>query len=77
MNEPKADEPKEEHLISLILKNGQKIDFSRTENKEVRVCRGDHCVTLPKASGQVTLDFLVLLEPFGKFEEEEAEDGTV
>jgi len=59
-----------EHLISLTLEDGRKIDFSRTANKEVLVCHKDHCVILPKASGQVTLDFLSLLEPLGKFEEE-------
>ncbi len=59
-----------EHLISLILKDGSKMDFSRTANQEVRACHDGHCVTLPKASGQLTLDFLALLEPFGKVEEE-------
>jgi len=62
-----------EHLISIMLKDGTKIDFSRTEDKEVRACRDGHCVVLPKASGQVTLDFLALLEPLGKLEEAEEE----
>ena len=59
-----------EHLIRLKLEDGTAIDFRRTENNEVHVCRGDHCVILPKASGQVTLDLFALLEPFGKIEEE-------
>ena len=58
-----------EHLISLKLEDGTRIDFSRADN-EIRVCHDDHCVILPKASGQVTLDFIALLEPFGKIEEE-------
>ena len=76
MSEEPVNEPGPmEHLVSLILEDGSKIDFSRTDNKEIRVCHGDHCVVLPKASGQVTLDFLALLEPFGKFGEE-SEDGA-
>jgi len=59
-----------EHLISLKLEDGTQIDFSRADNGEIRVCHDDHCVILPKASGQVTLDFIALLEPFGKIEKE-------
>lgn len=57
-----------EHLVSIILADGAKIVFSRTANKEVRVCKEGHCVVLPKASGQLTLDFLALLD--GQLEEE-------
>ena len=60
-----------EHLISLTLEDGTRINFSRADNGEVQICHKDHCVILPKASGQVTLDFLALLEPFGKIEEPE------
>ncbi len=73
MSEPEATEELE-HLISIMLKDGTKIDFSRTEAKEVRACRDGHCVVLPHASGQVTLDFLALLEPLGKLEEETKEE---
>ena len=64
-----------EHLISLTLEDGTRINFSRADNGEVQICHNDHCVILPKASGQVTLDFLALLEPFGEIEEiEEIEE---
>ena len=59
-----------EHLIRLKLEDGTFIDFRRTENKEVHVCHGEHCVILPHGTGQQTLDLLALLEPFGKIEEE-------
>lgn len=59
-----------EHLIKLKLKDGTTIEFRRTKNNEVHICRGDHCVILPRASGQVTLDLFALLEPFGEIEEE-------
>lgn len=59
-----------EYLVRLRLKDGSAIDFHRTENKNVRICHKDHCVILPGASGQVTLDLLALLEPFGEIEEE-------
>lgn len=59
-----------EHLIRLKLEDGTFLDFHRTENNEVHVCHGDHCVIFPKASGQLTLDLFALLEPFGKIEEE-------
>ena len=62
-----------EHLIRLKLEDGTSIDFRRTEDKEVQVWHGDHCVKLPRATGQQTLDLLSLLEPFGKVEES---DGT-
>ncbi len=58
-----------EHLIRLKLEDGSAIDFRRTENNEVHVCRDGHCVILPKASGQVTMDLFALLESFGKIEE--------
>ncbi|GAI27655.1 unnamed protein product, partial [marine sediment metagenome] len=51
-----------EHLIKLKLKDGTFIDFRRTENNEVHICHNEHCVILPKASGQVTLDLFALLE---------------
>jgi len=59
-----------EHLISLKLEDGSSIIFRRTENNEVHICHGDHCVILPKASGRVTLDLFALLEPFGEIQEE-------
>lgn len=58
-----------EHLIRLKLEDGTSIDFLRTENNEVQICHGDHCVFLPKATGQQTLDLFALLEQFGKIEE--------
>jgi len=58
-----------EHLIRLKLEDGTAIDFHRTEDKEIQVWHGDHCVKLPRATGQQTLDLLALLEPFGKIEE--------
>ena len=61
--------PRPEHLISLKLEDGTSIDFRRTEDKEIQVWHGDHCVKLPRATGQQTLDLLSLLEPFGKMEE--------
>ena len=62
-----------EHLIRLKLKDGTSIDFRRTENNEVHICHDNHCVILPKASGQVTLDLFALLAPFGEIEEESDE----
>jgi hypothetical protein len=58
-----------EHLIRLKLEDGTVIDFRRTDTNEVHICHGDHCVVLPRASGQVTLDLFALLEPFGTIEE--------
>lgn len=58
-----------EHLIRLRLADGTSIDFRRTENNEVHVCRADHCVILPHGTGQQTLDLFALLEPFGIIEE--------
>ena len=65
-----------EHLIRLKLEDGTFIDFRRTENNEVHVCRDDHCVILPKASGQVTLDLFALLESFGEIVEEKSDETT-
>ena len=62
-----------EHLIRLKLEDGTAIDFSRTDKHEVLISQGDHIVNLGKASGQVTLDLLALLEPFGKIEEKKDE----
>ena len=62
-----------ERLIRLKLEDGTSIEFRRTENNEVHVCHGDHCVILPRASGQLTLDLFALLEQFGKIEEESDE----
>jgi len=59
-----------EHLIKFKLKDGTFIDFYRTANNEVHICNNNHCVILPRASGQVTLDLITLLEPFGEVEEE-------
>lgn len=66
-----------EHLMTLKLEDGSEIEFKRTADKEIHVCRDGHCVILPKASGQVTLDLAALLEPFGKVEEEQEQDGAV
>jgi|GEM_PF-4928702 len=60
-----------EHLTSLNLSDGTEIEFCRTDQKEVQIWHGDHCVRLPKGTGQQTLDMLALLEPFGTLEEEE------
>lgn len=65
-----------ERLIRLKLKDGTFIDFRRTADNEVRVCHNDHCVILPKASGQLTLDLFALLEPFGEIVEEDLDEGT-
>lgn len=59
-----------ELLIRLRLKDGTSIEFRRTENKEVHVCDGDHCVILPHFTGQQTVDLFALLERFGEIEEE-------
>ena len=59
-----------ELLIRLKLEDGTFIDFRRTKNNEVHVCRGDHCVILPHCTGQQTIDLFALLEPFGKIEEQ-------
>lgn len=58
-----------EHLIRLKLEDGTSIDFRRTENNEVHICRNDHCVILPHCTGQQTLDLFALLKPFGEIEE--------
>ena len=65
-----------ERLIRLKLEDGTTIDFHRTENNEVHVCHGDHCVIFPHASGKLTLDLFALLEPFGKIAEEELDETT-
>ncbi len=58
-----------DHLVRLKLHDGTFIDFRRTENSEVHVCRDDYCVILPHFTGQQTLDLLALLEPLGIIEE--------
>ncbi len=63
-----------EPLIRLKLHDGTFIDFYRTDNNEVHVCRDGHCVILPHGTGQQTVDFLALLEPLGTIEE--VPDGT-
>lgn len=60
----------EEQLIRIKLEDGTDIVFRRTENNAVHVCRKDHCVILPRASGKVTLDLFALLEPLGEIEED-------
>lgn len=65
-----------EHLIRLKLKDGTFIDFRRSENKEVHICHGDHCVILPHCTGQQTLDLFALLEPFGEIEGEKLNGKT-
>jgi len=65
-----------EHLVRLTLKDGTHIDFHRDDDKTVRVCREDHCVILPKASGMLTTELFALLEPLGDvLLEEEDQDG--
>jgi hypothetical protein len=64
-----------EHLVRLALKNGEKIDFYRDDDHTVRICSGDHCVILPKASGELTISLFNLLEPLGEIiTEKEDED---
>ena len=64
-----------ETLIRLKLEDGTFIEFRRTDNKEVHICRDDYCVILPHCTGQQTLDLLALLEPFGEIEEESNGDA--
>ena len=63
-------------LVRLKMSNGTYIDFHRDENNVVQVCNGDHCVILPKATGQQTLDLFALLESFGEIIETEEGDGA-
>lgn len=62
-------EGKVERLIRLKLEDGTSIEFRRTENKEVHICRCEHCVILPDCTGQQTMDLFALLENFGRIEE--------
>jgi len=62
-----------DHLLRIKLKDDTTIDFSRTSNNEVHICRKGHCVILPHCTGQQTIDLFALLEPFGVVEEEEDE----
>jgi len=48
--------------LTIKLKDGRSVDITRGENKEVRISDGEAEVTLPHASGQVTLDMLTLLD---------------
>ena len=72
MEEP---EPGAEHLLRLDMKDGTIIDFKRTEEGDVLICHENRCVRFPKASGQLTVDLVALLESFGKVKEEEP-DGA-
>ncbi|KKK52462.1 hypothetical protein LCGC14_3104670 [marine sediment metagenome] len=60
-----------ERLIRLKLKDGGAIDFSRTKKHDIIISHDDHSVNLGKASAQLTLDLIALLEPFGEIEEGE------
>ena len=64
-------EPGAEQLVRLDMKDGTTIDFKRTADGDVLLCQEDSCIRFPKASGQLTVDLIALLESFGKIEEEE------
>ncbi len=70
-----APEPDAEHLIRLDMKDGTTVDFKRTKDGDVLLCQEDSCVRFPKASGQLTVDLVALLESFGEIKEEEP-DGA-
>jgi hypothetical protein len=65
-----------EHLVRLALKDGRTVDFYRDEDHTVRVCSEDHCVILPKATGEVTTSLFALLEPMGTIVDEEDKDAS-
>ncbi len=64
-----------ERLIRLKLKDGGAIDFSRTEEHDIVLSHDGKSVNLGKASAQLTIDLIALLEPLGEIEEEER-NGT-
>ena len=59
-----------ERLLRITLKDGTYIDFNREENKCVKICKEGHCAIIPRATGQVTLDLISLIEPFGEIVDE-------
>lgn len=64
-----------DNLLAKFKLDGDSIEVYRELNKELRVCRSNHCVIIPRASGQVTLDLLsLILEPHGEVIEEQDEN---
>ncbi len=62
-----------EHLTRLDLKDGTHIEVERTEDHDLVIEHEGHSVTVPKATGRLTLDLMTLLAPFGTFEETDDE----
>lgn len=52
----------DEYLVTLKLKNGKTIDMYRTKNKDVVLDDDGNRITLPRASGRLTLDIVSLLD---------------
>lgn len=64
-----------EHLVRIRLKNGDTIEIYK-DDKTVKVCHGDHCVEIPKATGHQTLNLITLLEGVGEKMEFPEEDDN-
>ena len=56
-----SEEIEENFDAEFELADGTCVKVQRMTNRDVRIIRGDHSVTLPKASGQLTLEVLGLL----------------
>lgn len=54
-----------EHLAQFVLMNGAVIDMHRQDG-DVTLSSKDHQVTVPRATGQQTLDLIAFLEPLGE-----------
>jgi hypothetical protein len=54
-----------EHLVRLRLKSGANIDFTK-DGEDVTICLEDHCVVIPKATGELTTQLFALLDPLSE-----------
>ena len=57
-----------EHLLRIRLNNGEIVDMHRQDGAVI-ISRGCYQVTLPKATGQQTLDVASFFEAMGEVEE--------
>lgn len=53
-----------EHLLRFRLKDGSSMDLYR-DGSTVKLCKGDHCMILPRATAQQTVDLCTMLEDAG------------
>lgn len=62
---PLQEDGMSEALVRIKLGDGSSIDMSR-EEAGIKLCRQDHCVILPTATGEQALQLYALLEPLGE-----------